>query len=128
MSEELKRIERLFGELDRQPAHAFPEKRRRLNAPSSRGVYIILNSSSRVVHVGMTPRARGGIAQRLKNHLYGQSSFTAEYLKGDGSSLRGRYSYKYVTVDSPRMRTLLEAYAVAHLCPEHLGLGKFKEG
>jgi hypothetical protein len=59
----------------------------------------------------------------LKDHLHGNSSFTNEYLKGDGSILRRGYMYKYLIILDPRERALVEALAVGTLCPLHLGLG-----
>ena len=125
MTDEPRRTEHLFETLMQQPRQAFPQKRGRLEAPTSRGVYVIRKrSTNRVVHVGRTLRARRGIAQRLKNHLQGNSSFSQEFLGGDGSTLRnGDFTYQCLAVEDPRERTLLEAYAIAHLCPEHLGLG-----
>jgi hypothetical protein len=69
-------------------------------------------------------RAKKGIRQRLGNHLQTQSSFTAKYppLKGRGTNLRQRYSYKFLEVGDQRQLMLLEAYAVGCLCPEHIGL------
>jgi hypothetical protein len=37
--------------------------------------------------------------------------------------LRNGYKYQYLVVQNARLRALLEAYATAHLCPIHLGLG-----
>src|SRR5262249_12731626 len=45
-------------------------------------------------HVGRTPYGRRGLHKRLYDHLCGASSFTREYLKGDGSQLRGAYSFQ----------------------------------
>ena len=80
--------------------------------------------------MGATPRAAGGIAQRLQNHMQTLSSFTLNYLplNGDGSKLRAGYSFKCVVVSSNRLRALLEAYAIGHLCPLHLGLGQVRDG
>ena len=68
--------------------------------------------------------AKGGLAQRLRDHLSGSSSFKYHYLNGDGSILRNNYQFRCVEVENPRIRTLLEAYAIGHLCPQHLGLGQ----
>lgn len=124
MSKELQLVEKLFKDLLAQSEHTFPMQRERITASNEKGVYIIINTSQSVVHVGRTPRARRGVAQRLKDHLYARSSFTIDYLEGDGDYLRGRYKYKYLVVDDARHRALLEAYAIAHLCPRHLGLGE----
>jgi hypothetical protein len=76
-----------------------------------------------VLHVGCKPRARGGIAQRLKNHLAGQSSFVATFLRRKPALLRRGYKFKFIGVSNARTRMLLEAYAVGHLCPRHIGHG-----
>jgi hypothetical protein len=124
MSRELENTKRLFAALMRKSAALFPVAGRKLEASRKQGVYVILDTKNRIVHVGRTLRAKNGIAQRLNNHLHAASSFTAHYLKGDGSRLRGKYRYKYVEVQNARARALLEAYAIANLCPKHLGLGK----
>jgi hypothetical protein len=96
-----------------------------LHAPKRQGVYVIFSPKNRVLHVGSTPRAKNGIAQRLRDHLATRSSFTINYepLKSDGSRLRGGYKFCYLIVRSQRQRALLEALAIGHLCPAHIGLG-----
>jgi hypothetical protein len=101
----------------------FPLQREKLQAPNGRGVYVIYNGRGRVVHVGRTPKARGGIAQRLKDHMAAASSFTLKYLKGKGAKLRGAYHYRCLVVANARHRALLEAYTTGRLCPAHIGLG-----
>jgi len=101
----------------------FPAKRRKLEAPLRRGVYIIYNSSGMPVHVGCTPRAKYGLYQRLENHLQGQSSFVEKFFDGDGSKLREEYSFSYLALTSGRQIKLLEAYAIGMLCPKHIGEG-----
>jgi hypothetical protein len=87
-------------------------------------VYIIYKEEV-VLHTGRTLRGKDGLQQRLKNHLHGSSSFTVEYLKGKGATLReGGYTYQYLELGDSRKRALLEAYAIGTLCPEHLGLGE----
>jgi hypothetical protein len=87
-------------------------------------VYIIRKEET-VLHVGRTLRGRDGIHQRLKNHLHGSSSFTNEYLKGNGAILReDACTYQYLELEDPRKRALLEALAVGTLCPKHIGLGE----
>lgn len=107
----------------RENAQLFPKSGERLTASTKQGVYIIANGKNTILHVGKTARAKGGIRQRLNNHLHGQSSFTIKYLTGNGSKLRGVCKYKYIEVPNPRLRALLEAYAISNLCPKHLGLG-----
>lgn len=124
MNSECQKVKMLFDKLCLQPKQSFPQGRQRLDAPSTPGVYIIRNGEI-VLHVGRTLRGKGGIRQRLKNHLHGSSSFTKEYLKGGGATLREHgYTYQYLELECPRERALLEAYAVGTLCPKHIGLGE----
>jgi len=124
MSKELSEIESRFKRLIKQDCKPFPKKNEKLDAPHQKGVYIILNPKGKVLHVGRTPRAKGGIHQRLNDHLHGRSSFVSCYLKHKAYKLRRGYQYQYLKVKYPRRRALLEAYAIAHLCPRHLGVGK----
>ncbi len=124
MNRESQEIQELFQELCSQPKLAFPQSRQSINAPTDGGVYII-RKDARVLHVGRTQRGANGLNQRLKNHLHGTSSFTIEYLKGDGDILRQQgYTYQYLVVRDTRKRALLEAYTQGMLCPEHLGTGE----
>lgn len=123
MTREQRQLRVLFDKLTHASPTQFPIARAKLNAPDRQGVYIIINPRGRVVHVGCTPKARGGIAQRLRNHMANASSFTTKYLNGDGSKLRGRYSFRCLVVKNPRHRVLLEALAIGRLCPAHIGHG-----
>jgi hypothetical protein len=124
MKKESQIVKMLFDKLCVQPKRSFPRFREPLDAPPKPGVYVI-HKNETVLHVGRTLRGRNGIQQRLKNHLHGSSSFTNEYLKGKGSTLReDGYTYQYLVLEDPRKRALLEAYAVGTLCPEHIGLGE----
>jgi len=98
----------------------FPKERRRLEAPSEQAVYVIRKGKV-VLHVGRTVSAKGGLRQRLKNHLYGSSSFSKTWLKRDGSLLRKGHTYQFLEVEDPRLRWLLEAHTIGKLCPEHFG-------
>ncbi len=123
MLSESQEVKNLFRQLCKQCEHSFPQYRKTLNAPSQQGVYIIRMDRS-VLHVGRTLKGKGGLHQRLKNHLQGQSSFTKKFLHGRSERLRNKeYTYQYLEAKNPRLRALLEAYAVGVLCPEHLGLG-----
>lgn len=124
LSREQKTIKSMFKRLVRAPIKMFPEPQGSLDAPDRQGVYLIYDSKKRVVHVGRTPRGRRGLHQRLCNHLHGASSFTIHYLKGKGSKLRSKFTYRYLVVRDPRKRALLEAYATGQLCPLHLGLNQ----
>ena len=124
MSRELARIKKLYQHLLRCSPEQFPIRGERLSVTDKQGVYIIYGPRKQVLHVGRTVRGRKGLSQRLKNHLHGNSSFTVEHLKGDGSKLRGTHSFRFVAISDARTRALLEAFAVGHLCPKHLGLGE----
>jgi len=80
-----------------------------------------------VLHVGSTPRARGGVAQRLKDHLAARSSFVIKALDGKGSRLRQGYRFQYLFVSNSRQRALLEALGIGVLCPRHIGHGMDEE-
>ena len=123
METEADAVKALLEVLLRAPLLGFPVMRGRVEGPRQRGVYIIYDPSGNVAHVGRTPRARGGISQRLRNHLGGRTSFAEKHLRGDGHKLRDGYKFRYLIVDDDRKRALLEAYATGCLCPEHLGLG-----
>ena len=116
-------IKSLFNELIRRPLQTFPAHREELGAPKQRGVYIIYNRKREVLHVGATPKAKNGIAQRLRNHMSAKSSFVSRYLSGDGSQLRDGYMFRCLVVEDRRLRALLDAFAIGHLCPAHIGHG-----
>ena len=124
MDNESQEVKNLFAKLCAQLKQRFPKNRQRLNAPSEQGVYIIRKEET-ILHVGRTLHGRFGIYQRLKNHLYGSSSFTKKYLQSNGEILRkDGYTYQYLKLEDPRKRALLEAYAIGTLCPRHIGLGE----
>ena len=114
--------------LEEQVWHRFPQARMPLEAPKTQGVYVIRNSSGMVVHVGRTVRGRSGLAQRLRNHLQGQSSFVQKSLAGKASLLRQGYTYQFLEVHHDRTRALLKFIATAWHCPQHLGLGSLSKG
>ena len=125
MNNESQEVKNLFAKLCAQPKQRFPQKKyQRLDAPSEQGVYIIRKKKT-VLHVGRTLRGRGGLKQRLQNHLHGASSFTKWYLQGNGATLRkSGYTYQCLKLENPRKRALVEAYAAGILCPKHIGLGE----
>jgi hypothetical protein len=127
MPSEFSKIQKLFKALRGTQICSFPKLHAKLDASKNRGVYVIMNSRSTVEHVGSTPRAKHGIQQRLRDHLSGRSSFTRNRFSGKGSKLREGFKYRYLEVRNQRKKALLEAYAIAHLCPKHIGLGE-KEG
>lgn len=123
-SRERQRINGLYRKLIACDPVKFPRPREQMNAPTARGVYLILNPRGTVLHVGSTPRAANGIKQRLYGHLQDKSSFVNVYMKHDGDRLRSGYMFKYVVVNDPRQRALLEAYAIGQLLPKHIGTGQ----
>ena len=124
MSRQRQTIDRLFRALTACEPVKFPKPRQPLDAPSQKGVYLILNPRGIVLHVGSTPRAKNGIKQRLNAHLQSNSSFVKTYLSGRGSKLRSGYKFRYVKVKNSRTRVLLEAYAIGQLLPKHIGTGE----
>lgn len=117
------RVKELFAALMAAPLLSFPNKGEKLVCERTRGVYVIYGPDGSVLHVGDTPRAKGGIEQRIKNHLAGKSSFVRKMYGGDGSRLRSGNSFRCIGVADGRLRALLQAYAIGHLCPEHIGAG-----
>jgi hypothetical protein len=130
MKTENRHIEELLNDLIRRPSYEFPKDgpMKDVGVSAKQGVYIIYSPKDSpkdsIVHVGRTQRGRGGLQQRLDNHLYGQSSFADEYLKGQGKKLRRGYKFRYLVVKNARRRALLEALAIGKLCPKHFGLGE----
>lgn len=125
-NKESQKIKKLLDALLSSNPFPFPQAREKLRAPQKQGVYLILSPRGSVVHVGRTLRGKRGLYQRLRNHLYTASSFTNIHLKGDGTKLRKGYQYKYLVLENPRKRALVEALTIGVLCPKHLGLGTEK--
>ncbi len=124
MNDEDGEIVALFGELRCSKLCPFPESGRlQRDVPSRHGVYIIYNADGQVLHVGKSSRGKLGLFQRLTNHLAGQSSFVDQYFKGDKTQVRA-CRFRYLAVEDPRRRALLEAYAIGCLCPAHIGLNE----
>jgi len=123
MKDETLTVRKLLRQLLKRPLCRFPSPGQSLDAPPSKGVYLIYSPRGRLLHVGRTPKAKRGLAQRLSNHLNSASSFVNLYLDGDGGRLRRGYTYKCLVVGNPRHRALLEALAIGALCPAHVGLG-----
>jgi hypothetical protein len=132
MNSEQRRVRAKFAQLKHAPIHYFPQSGARIAATDKRGVYVIYSPRGKVLHVGATPRGRRGIAQRLFDHLRGQSSFTrnSQWLKKHAGPklnrrcayVRKRCTYQCLAVKDERLRALLETYAIGHLCPDHIGL------
>jgi hypothetical protein len=117
-------VRRYYKQLQKAPRRAFPQPRQRLDCPRCQGVYIIFDRDRNVAHVGRTTRARSGLAQRLRAHLAGRSSFVVKFLRNKPALLRRGYSYSFVEVPDARHRALVEAYATGMLCPRHIGTGE----
>ena len=123
-SREQKTVRGLFQTLINAPVRKFPSVRGNLDAPREHGVYVIYGPRMRVLHVGRTLRGiRGGVRNRLGNHLHGASSFSQQYLDGEVTKLRRHCAYRCLVVNDPRLRALLEAFAIGYLCPAHIGTG-----
>ena len=118
------RVESLLGKLDKQPRLAFPFPRKQIAAPLAQGVYLILDADGVVLHVGRTVSGQKGLAQRLRNHLSGKSSFVRNHLNGNAGLLRSGFTFQCIEVENDRERALLEHHAIAWYCPVHLGLGR----
>ena len=116
-------IERLFGRLTSARERSFPVAGKAIDAPDKKGVYVIYNAQGRALHVGSTPRAKGGIAQRLRDHLAARSSFVQKHYHGDGTILRKGHTFRSIVVQDARRRALLEAYTIGCLAPLHIGHG-----
>lgn len=116
----LKDLESLFAQLTKAKRFHFPKQGNRLTgAPAAPGVYIIWSPrSKRALHVGKSSRQT--LHKRLSSHLRGHAKF-------QGSKLRRGYEFQCLEVKSTRKRALLEAYAIGHLCPSHLGTGARKD-
>jgi hypothetical protein len=121
MIDEPRIVESLFKKLIDSESKEFPTSGR-CDAPKDRGVYVIYSLQGKVIHVGRTPSAKDGIAQRLGNHMSGKSSFYRDYLVPNGLKLREGCAFRCLVVPDPRQRALLEYYAIGRLCPEHIGL------
>lgn len=118
-------IMKLYKALLASTSTPFPSSGR-VQVSNEQGVYIIYNSQNTVLHVGKTDRGVEGLNQRLNNHLGNQSSFSKKYLKPNKIDLRQGHYYKYLVVENPRTRTLVEKLATGLLCPAHIGTGEKK--
>jgi len=122
--DERERISGLLEALNSQALHRLPDKGPPNDVPDDQGVYVIRSPEQEVLHVGRTTRGTRGLRQRLRDHLYAQSSFVNIFLKGDKSVLRRPgHAFQYLVVPCDRERALLEHLATAWHCPKHLGLG-----
>ena len=122
---ERKELMALYRKLVTSPQYNFPAKGK-LNVSDKHGVYIIYNCEDQVLHVGNTPSGKGGLNQRLYNHVSRTSSFSRNYLVKNNISLREKCKCRIIEVSYPRRRALLEALTIGLLCPAHIGTGEKK--
>jgi hypothetical protein len=124
INEEHSKIIALFHELISSVLYNFPTLGRlQEGVTSDHGVYVIYGADGQILHVGKSSRGKRGLFQRLKNHLDGQSSFVTLYFNRDKTRVR-ICGFRYLAVEDPRQRALLEAYAIGCLCPAHIGLNE----
>ena len=124
MATEFERVQKFFGILDGATLRDFPAAGERLNVPETHGVYAIFGRRGlRVLHVGRTVTGAKGLRQRLSNHLHGRSSFVTLHFDREAARVRS-LRFKYVEVANPRIRALLEAYAIGQHCPSHIGYAR----
>jgi hypothetical protein len=57
----------------------------------------------------------------LRGHMGNASSYVNKSLDRMGSRLRGTYKFRWLAVEDPRRRMLLQSMATAQLCPRHVG-------
>tara|TARA_R110000744_G_scaffold99311_1_gene191750 strand:- start:850 stop:1233 length:384 start_codon:yes stop_codon:yes gene_type:complete len=115
-------IEELYNKLVNSDCVPFTNKGESVNVSTNQGVYLIQNDSE-VLHVGNTVRGKGGLNQRLNNHRAGTSSFRNNYLKPNGIKLNSYFHFKYIELENPRERMLLQALIIGKLCPAYVGTG-----
>ena len=120
------RLSSLLQKLTSAPHIEFPLRGQALKTPTEKGVYIIFGPTGKILHVGSTPRGRRGLAQRLRNHTHGISSFTRKNPKRWRQILNGKCKFSFLIVEKDRDRALLEALAIGTLCPEHVGTGQLR--
>jgi hypothetical protein len=123
MKHEHSQVAARFKMLMKQEQIVFPAARESPAAPKGQGVYVIRDQRKMVLHVGRTLRGKRGLHQRLYDHLCGRSSFVFKHFRGDGAKLRGVCTYQFLVEPNDRVRGLLEAHAISHLCPMHFGTG-----
>jgi hypothetical protein len=116
------KIMNLFNELIVSKQYFFPVIGK-VNISDKHGVYIIYSPKDEVLHVGVTKTAKGGLNQRLLNHIRNQSTFSKGYMQKKTINLRNGYKFRFIEIDDLITRCLLEALTIGLLCPAHLGTG-----
>ena len=117
-------IYKLHRKLLKELTHKFPMKGVKLDITCKQGVYIIYNHKNIVMHVGKTNSAKGGLNQRMNDHLGKNSSFTKNYLKPNKVDVRKGYYFRYLEIANSRERTFVEAITSGFLCPAYIGTGE----
>jgi hypothetical protein len=114
-------VQALLEQLQTEPLYPL-EKSAVKSVPDERGVYVIYDAAGNCIKVGRTPHGRG-LRERLRRHEIGNTDRWLEWCNGDRSKLGGR-QVRWLVVDDPRQRCLLEGLATGVLCPQILGLGQ----
>lgn len=107
----------LKAQLMRLPSQGPPK------VSSNQGVYILYSVIGVVLHVGRSIRAKGGVNQRLNDHLKGKGSFTREYAYLSKIELREEVPFRFKEVHDDPKRALVEAFTCRSLCRVHLATG-----
>lgn len=123
---EQEKIQKLLKKLQKSKFHYFPQIRQTIDVTSKQGVYIIFNFNDEILHIGRTYRGSKGLKQRLKDHLYGSSSFMQNFTEVNTEKLRKTCKFKYIEVENLRERAFLESLAVGSLCPKYIGSNEKK--
>jgi hypothetical protein len=123
MKGEPKAVKAKLAQLLRSPMVPFPPAGERLDVPDLHGVYIIYDPKGQ----GSPCRPDGSRETRAlpeaQQPPQGASSFVVTALDGKGSVLRDGYKYRRISIENSRLRAFLEAFAIGHLCPDHIGDG-----
>jgi hypothetical protein len=101
MSDEQKTVKASFIKLKHAKCQTFPKGEREAlthDVPNGHGVYVIyFPDAKKILHVGRTSRAKKGLRQRLKSHLYAwqrakeglQISIPLGFISAGENSFRG---------------------------------------
>lgn len=90
------------------------------NISTNLGVYIIYNNKKEVLYIGRTPKAKGGLKQRIKNHLNGASSFSINFAQKNNLDLKKIGKFRYIPIEDYSERAYTEALATGKLCPQYI--------
>ena len=73
-------VMKLHNKLCSSKLYYFPKKGK-ISVSTKHGVYIIYSATDEILHVGMAPYGKGGLNQRLYNHITKTGVLYREYLK-----------------------------------------------